>query len=52
MDIQLEEEIRMNDRNWSGSCTIIQYYNNCNEPGYNIRICKKDEKMSNIYSFE
>ncbi len=52
MDIQLEEEIYMNGCNWSGSCTTMQRCSNCSEPGYNIRIYKKDEEMFNVYSYE
>ncbi len=50
MDVQLEEEIRANGCNRSGSRTIIQRYGNCGEPGHNAYICKKDEEMSNVYS--
>ncbi len=50
MDIQLEEEIRMNGRSRGGGCTTMRRYSNCNEPGYNARTCKKDEEMSNVYS--
>ena len=50
MDIQLEEEIYMNSCSRSGGRTIIRHCSNCSELGYNIRICKKDEKIFNIYS--
>ena len=50
MDAQLEKEIRTNDRNRSGGRTTIRRYGNCNEPGHNMRIYKKDEEMSNIYN--
>ncbi len=42
----------MNGYSRSGGCMIIWRYNNCSEPGYNTRICKKDEEMSNVYSSE
>ena len=46
----MEEEIYTNSCNRGKGCTIIQRYNNCNEPGYNTYTCKKNEEMSNIYS--
>ncbi len=50
MDIQLEEEIRTNGRGRGKDRTTIQHYDNCSEPRHNMRICKKDEEMFNIYS--
>ncbi len=50
MDAQLEKEIRTNGRNRDGGRTIMRRYGNCNEPGYNTHIYKKDEEMSNVYS--
>ena len=50
MDIQLEEEMYTNGRGRSGGCTTIRRCSNCSEPGYNTRIYKKDEEMSNVYS--
>ncbi len=32
--------------------TIIQHYNNYGEPGYNMRIYKKNKEMFNIYSYD
>ncbi len=52
VDTQLEEEMRMNGRSRGGGYTTIRRYNNCNEPGHNARTCKKDEEMSNVYSFD
>ena len=52
MDVQLEEEIYINGCSRGGGRTTMQRYGNCSEPGYNVRICKKDEEMSNVYSFE
>ncbi len=40
----------INDRGQGEGRIIIQCYNNCSEPGYNIYIYKKDEEMSNVYS--
>ncbi len=50
--MQLEEEIRINSCSRGGGCTIVRRYSNCSEPGYNIYIYKKDEEMSNVYSFD
>ncbi len=50
MDTQLEEEIHTNGRNRGRGRTTMRRCSNCSEPGYNVRICKKDEEMSNIYS--
>ncbi len=50
MDIQLEEEIRISGRSQGGGRTTVRCYGNCGEPGYNVRICKKDEEMFNVYS--
>ena len=50
MDIQLEKEMRMNGRGQGGDRTIVRRCGNCGELGYNARICKKDEEMSNVYS--
>ncbi len=47
--MQLEKEMRTSGRSRGGDRTTIRYYGNCNEPRYNIRICKKDKEMSNIY---
>ena len=52
MDIQLEEEIRMNSRSRGKGCMTMRRCSNCNELRHNVRICKKDEKMFNIYSFK
>ncbi len=52
MDIQLREEIRTNGRGQDEGRTTMQRCGNCSEPGYNVRICKKDEEMSNVYSSE
>ncbi len=50
MDIQLKKEIRTNGCDRNKDHTIIRHYNNCSELGYNMRIYKKDEEMSNVYS--
>ena len=50
VDIQLEEEMRMNGRGQGRGRTIVRCYGNCDESGYNICICKKDEEMSNVYN--
>ncbi len=50
--MQLEEEMHISGRGRGGGCTIIRRCSNCSEPGYNTRIYKKDEEMSNIYSFD
>ena len=50
MDTQLEEEMCTNGRGQDGGRTIVRCCGNCGEPRYNMRICKKDEKMSNVYS--
>ncbi len=50
IDIQLKEEMRTNSRNQGGGCTTVRHCGNCNEPGYNARIYRKDKEMSNIYS--
>ncbi len=52
MDTQLKEEIYMNDRSRNEGRTTMRRYGNCNEPGYNMCICKKNEEMSNVYSSE
>ncbi len=48
--MQLEKEMCMNGCNRNKGRTTVQRYDNCGEPGYNARICKKDEEMSNVYS--
>ncbi len=50
MDAQLEEEMCMSSRGRGRGHTIIRCCGNCNESGYNTRIYKKDEEMSNVYS--
>ena len=50
--MQLEEEMRINGRGQGRGCIIVRCYGNYNESGYNVCICKKDEEMSNIYSFD
>ena len=50
MDIQLEKEIYTNGRGRSRGRTIIRCCSNCNEPGYNVHIYKKDKEMFNIYN--
>ncbi len=50
MDIQLEGEMYMSGRGQSGGRIIVQCYGNCNKPGHNTCICKKDEEMFNVYS--
>jgi len=50
MDTQLEEEIYINSRSRNEGRMIVRRCGNCGEPGYNARICKKDEEISNIYS--
>ena len=50
--MQLEEEIRMNNRGQGGGCMIMQRYGNCGEPRHNVRIYKKDEEIFNVYSFD
>ncbi len=52
MNTQLEEEMRTNGRGQGGGCTIMRRYGNYSEPGYNVRIYKKDEEMFNVYSSE
>ena len=52
MDIQLKEEMHMNGRGRGGGRTTIRRCSNCGEPGYNACICKKDEEISNVYSFD
>ena len=52
MNIQLKEEMRMNGHGQDEGRTIMRRYNNCGEPGYNIRICKKNKEISNVYSFD
>ncbi len=52
MDAQLEEEMRTSDGSRGGGRTIVLRCGNCGEPGHNIRICKKDEEMSNVYSID
>ncbi len=42
----------MNGCNRSGGYTTMRHYDNYSESGYNARICKKDEEMSNVYSSE
>ncbi len=51
VDVQLKEEIYMSGCNRDRDCTIIRHCSNYNEFKYNARICKKDEEMSNVYSF-
>jgi len=50
VDTQLKEEIYTNGRSQGGDRITIRRYGNCNEPGYNTCIYKKDEEMSNVYS--
>jgi len=50
MDMQLEKEMRTSSCSRDRNRTIMRCYGNCNKPGYNTRIYKKDEEMSNIYS--
>ena len=50
VDVQLEEEMHTNGCNRGEGRTTMRRYSNCNELGYNMRICKKDEEISNIYS--
>ncbi len=50
IDGQLDEEMYINDRGRGGGRTIVRRYSNCSKPGYDIRICKKNEEMVNIYS--
>ncbi len=50
VDTQLEEEMYTNGRGQNGGRTTMRCYSNCNEPGYNTCICKKDKEMFNIYS--
>ena len=50
VDVQLEKEIRINSRSRDRDRTTIQRCGNYSEPGYNVRIYKKNEEMSNIYS--
>ncbi len=50
MDVQLEEEMCTSGRGRGGGRTTMRRCGNCSEPGYNARICKKDEEMSNVYS--
>jgi len=50
VDIQLREEMRMSGCNQDGGRTIMRCCGNCGELGYNMRICKKDEEMFNVYS--
>ncbi len=52
VDAQLREEMRTNGRSQGRGCTIMRCCSNRGEPGYNICTCKKNEKMSNIYSSE
>ncbi len=52
VDIQLEKEIYINGYSRGGGCTTIRRCSNCSESGYNAYICKKDEEISNIYSFK
>ena len=50
VDIQLEEEICTSGCSRGGGRTTMRCYDNCSEFKYNMRICKKDEEMSNVYS--
>ncbi len=50
MDMQLKEEICTSGRNRGRGRTTMRRYNNCSKPGYNTRIYKKDEEMSNVYN--
>ena len=50
MDVQLEKEIYTNSRSRGRGCTTMRCCGNYSEPRYNVRICKKDEEMSNVYS--
>ncbi len=40
----------MSGRNRGKGCMTMRCCDNCGEPGYNVRICKKDEEISNVYS--
>ena len=42
----------MNSRGQDEDRTTIRRYDNYSEPRYNVRICKKDKEISNIYSFK
>ncbi len=44
--------MRINGRGRGGGRIIIRRCNNYSEPGYNIRIYKKNEEMFNVYSFD
>ncbi len=48
--MQLEEEMCMNGRSRNKDRMTVRRCGNCGEPGYNTRIYKKNEEMSNIYS--
>ncbi len=48
MDMQLEEEMCTSGRSQDGSRTTMRRCGNCGEPGYKVRIYKKDEEMFNI----
>jgi len=50
MDAQLEEEMRTSGRGQDSGRTTMRRCGNCGEPGYNTRIYKKNEEMSNEYS--
>ena len=50
VDVQLEEEMHINSCGRGGGRTTMRCYGNCSEPGYNMRIYKKNEEMSNVYS--
>ncbi len=50
MDIHLKKEIYTNGCNRGVGCMTMRRCSNCGEPEYNIRICKKDEEMFNVYS--
>ncbi len=52
MDMQLEEEMRINGCSRGGGCTTMWRCGNCGEPRYNMHIYKKDEEMFNVYSSE
>jgi len=50
VDVQLTEEMYVSGRDQGGSCTTMRRCSNCNEPGYNACIYKKDREMSNVYN--
>ncbi len=48
--MQLEEEMYISGRGRGRGRIIMRCCGNCGEFGYNIRICKKDKEMFNVYS--